>query len=564
MSVRKFLIFALTLLPLAQAGAIPLGSRDSLQIKVALSGSASTNGELRPLWSYSQQWGRFTQFDRFEANAYARAAWTYTNAPGWFSLTAGAALQACTATGLTMVHEAFVRGHLWVFDCSLGREAYTPIDQRSGLGMGTYILSDNARPVWKAAAGIFEYTSLPFLKDWVQIRGGLSVGRMPDEDDPSFTTGILLHEKFAYLRIGRLPVKPYVGLLHSAMMGGTYPDGRTMPVDFWATFFAKGSDKLLEAGYAGEYYNVAGGHQGMWDLGIDFDFPAFSGSLYYNRPFVDINALRFFQFARCRDIKLGAYVRLKKFRLVREACLEWQSTLWQGGNGPRDPVFKSTGPERNGEIIGLCANEVTPELLRKYVSAEQISDFESRCGALTQENCLDLIGELLFSDRGLDPDGNPWTWGNRSRYLENDWYPQGWTVGGLSTGSPLFLTDRVYSIIAPGYSFESRFPNVRFQALSLGLSGGLTKALDYKFKIVWTRNYGNFHDEYLDMDYQYGYYFNEKRYENYYFDTPKTEFYSGLWLDYHYKKYTFSAALGADFGQMYSSFSARIGISLNL
>lgn len=81
------------------------------------------------------------------------------------------------------------------------------------------------------------------------------------------------------------------------MMGGTLSNGKTIPIDFWASFFGMGSEKLRDAGFKGEYFNAAGGHQGMWDLGLDLDFDVLEGSIYYNHPFYDSSSMNVLKFA---------------------------------------------------------------------------------------------------------------------------------------------------------------------------------------------------------------------------------------------------------------------------
>lgn len=540
------------------ADILPDPKRDSLNIEVALSGSVAGNSAIRPMWSYSQQWGKYTQYKQWEGNIYTRMHYHWHNRKNWFSVNVGAALEADSDKSLTMLHEAYVSGRIWEIGYTLGREAYTPINQHGDLGLGTYLMSDNARPIWKAGAGFFDYWAIPGIKNWIEIKGALYFGTLPDENVPEYTKKILFHEKFAYVRIGRFPVKPYLGLIHSAMMGGTRANGQTQPVDLWASFWGKGSRKLLDAGFAGEYYNAAGGHQGMWDLGLDLDFSPVGGSIYYQRPFYDATAMNLFKFAKCKDITVGAHIQLKTFKPVREICFEYMTTLWQGGNGPADPVFVSSGPEKTGKVVSVCTAEVTPEVLRKYVSEDWIKEWESRNGALCQDNCFDLMTEVQFHGRGNTPDGTPWGWGNRSPYLENGYYPQGWTVYGLSMGTPIFLTSTSMKAIAPDYDFFRRFSNVRLKAFNLGFCGDIVENLDYRFKFTATDNFGSLCEQfYSGIDF-------DKQRPNYYFTTDKWEYYSGLWLNYHFRGFTFSTVFAYDFGDMYRCFSARLGITLSL
>jgi len=546
-----FLFFLFIFCPVSK-GQDGSARRDSLTVAVEVNVSGATNGALRTLWSYSQEWGRYSQYKQGEASAYTKIAYGWHNKADWFSVNAGVAVQASADRNLTMFHEAYVSGKIWEIGYTVGKEAYTPIDQKKDLGLGTYFMSDNARPTPRAGLGFFDYWAIPGLRNWMEIKGALYVGMLENEDDPSFTRNVMTHEKFAYLRIGHFAVKPYVGLLHSVFMGGTLADGTKVPIDFWASFFGRGSEKLRDAGFPGEYTNAAGGHQGMWDLGLDFDFEDVRGSVYYQRPFYDVHAANLFDFGRCKDIMVGAHAEFKGFRPLQGICLEYFTTMWQGGNGIPDPVFISQGPEQKGETIYIPMPNVTPGELKKYLGP-QVKEWESSTGhPLVQEECV------AFLEKYTMPEG--WTFGDRSPYLQNGFlYPQGWTAGGLGMGYPVMLTSTTMQAIAPCNDFFERFSNIRLWALNLGIMGEIIPNLNYKFKFTFSDNYGNYNEEYFEkID------FYKKR-PNYYFpETGLKEFYTGLWLDYHLRRFTFSTAFNYDFGQMYNCFSCRFGVRLDL
>jgi len=529
----------------AAGGSSPV---DSLTVVAELSGSGATNQALRPLWSYSGRWGRDAQYSRWEGSVWSQIKYEWTNG-SWLNLRTAAALQASTDRDRCMLHEAYLAGRLWIVDFTLGREAFTPIEQYSGLGLGSYLMSDNARPIWKGGLGFFDWYSIPGIQDWVQFKGGLYLGRMPDEDGVNFTSNVLIHEKFAYLRIGHFRVKPFIGLVHSVMMGGTLANGTVVPVDFWASFFGRGSSKLYEKGFEGEYYNAAGAHQGMWDLGIDADFDSFSGSLFYRRPFGDITAINLFDFARCKDFNIGIDVSLKDFRPVRELCLEFQTWMWQGGNGPADPTFISTGPERTGEVIGLAYRQISPETIRKYFAASTIKEWEAEHGPLSGGGCHEFM--VKYANKGVE-------FGNRTPYLYNAFYPQGWTVGGLSMGSYVPMTDKTMSAVAPGYNFFARFPDLRTRVLGLGLTGQIMPALSYRAKISRSTHCGSYCEQYY-----YGIDFDKKR-PNYYFETPKNEVYTMVGLDWRIGRWSVFTTLAGDFGDIYDCFSVSAGVRIKL
>lgn len=545
-----FLLFCTVRLPAEDSDAVPASPSGELDVTVDINGSVASNGAIRPLWSYSQEWGRHTQYKQLDGAIYTKFNYHWQNRKNWFSINVGAALEASSDRNLTMLHEAYVSGRIWELGYTFGREAYTAINQHGDLGLGSYIMGDNARPYTRFGIGFFDYWAIPKIKNWIELKGAFFIGFMPNETDSTFTRNALIHEKFAYIRIGRFHVKPYVGIMHSVMMGGTLADGRAIPLDFWASFCGKGSKKMMDAGFTGEYYNAAGGHQGMWDVGLDFDFAPVSASLYYRRPFSDVTAINLFNFSKCKDFTVGATVKLKDFKPVKGLNLEYLTTMWQGGNGPADPMFISSGPEKTGEEVWLAQKEVSPDVLRKYLGP-QVSEWESATGhPLTQDECGPFMKKYIL------PPG--WDWGNRTPYLENSFYPQGWTVGGLAMGYPLMLTSTTMKAVAPGYNFFRRFSNVRLWAINYGMAGEIIPGLDYKFKFTYSCNCGSYCEEYYS-----GARFAEKR-PDYYFSVSKNEFYTGLWLDYHWRCFTFKMALNCDFGDIYRSFSARLGMSISI
>lgn len=549
--IAVLLTMLASVLSYADDNACAVMRRDTLRLDVSFDASASTNGSIRPLWSYSQEWGRYTQYRQGEALLYAKADYGWRNRKDWFRINVGAALQASTDKSRIMLHEAYVKGRIWKIDFVAGRDASTPLDQHSNMGLGTYLMSANARPALHAGAGFFDYWAIPGLRNWLEIKGGIYVGGMPNEEGKGFAKDVLTHEKFAYVRIGHFPTKLYLGLTHSVMMGGTLADGRTVPVDFWASFFAVGSKKLKEAGFEGEYYNACGAHQGLWDLGLEFDYDDFLAKVYYQRPFYDATAKNLGEFATCKDIHLGFDVELKKSRFVRHLNFEYFTTLWQGGNGNPDPIFISTGPERTGEVIGLPIKAVTPVEIRKYFSADKIGEWEAEHGPLKQSDVSDFL--IKYANNGRP-------WGNRTPYLSHpDMYKQGWTVGGLSMGYPMFLSDVTMQTFAADRDYFQRFPCMRMMALNFGIAGNILPQLSYKAKFTYTDNYGNLREEYYEgVDF-------EKKRPNYYFEQCRTEIYSGLWLEWQFSPmWSFSGSVAWDFGQMYNSFSVRLGVRFRI
>lgn len=547
--------------------ATAFGQTATSELTVAASSFASvaTNGELRPLLSYSNLWGAYTQYDRGEVAIRADVDFRHTFANRNIRFRAGLAGQLSSDSDRTMLHELYADFDLWMFGVRMGMERYTPVESNTSLSVGSYLMSNNARPLPRAWVGILDYWSLPFGKiplpfakyiaDLVQIRGGVSFGWMDDEGDPSYTDDALLHEKFVYARVGALPVKPYGGLYHSVIMGGTMADGTRVPVDFWASFFGRrGSVEKFGTGlFRGETTNAAGAHQGMWDFGLDLDFPAFSGKVYYQRPFTDGQARNPTRFG-IKDFTGGILLQFKKLNAVKEVALEYMDTKWQVGEGFPDPLVPN---QRGGYTYlypGDWDEDKIPYLKESVLLPEDVEAWEDAHGEIEYYYQLDEFFRQTYN--------HGWMYGGRTLYLTNFYYPQGWTRGGLSTGNALMHTRETVSRYAPEGTMplKALFPNMRVRAVNVGVSGSLApEVLDYSLRVTASRNYGNYREKYIGDDPSSSW----VPQPNYYFATPKKETYTRLCLTYlglGRLGLTLDASLSYDFGDLYRSFAFRAGV----
>lgn len=156
-------------------------SCDSISASAAAWASVATNSELRPLLSYSNEWGKFTQYDQGEVGLQTSLTYTHTFRNPSLAFMAGVTAQVSTDGDRTQMSELYADFDLWMFDIRMGMENYTPVESNTATSVGSYIMSNNARPVPRGWVGILEYWSLPFdklpfkfasfLRDAVQIRG---------------------------------------------------------------------------------------------------------------------------------------------------------------------------------------------------------------------------------------------------------------------------------------------------------------------------------------------------------------------------------------------------------
>lgn len=568
LTARHLGLFLTVVSALFSERALALGrGSDSLSVVCEAWASVASNEDLRPLLSYSNQWGRFTQYDQAELAAGASVAYAHEFHNPRVKFRSGVSGQVSSDSRRTMLGELYADFDLWMFGIKMGMENFTPVETNTLTSVGSYIMSNNARPVPRAWVGIFDYWSIPFdrlpfrfahlIKDAVQIRGGFSVGRMDDEGEAAYSDDILLHEKFAYGRLGLWYVKPYIGLCHSVVMGGTLSDGTKVPIDFWNSVFGRhGDPAVFGVQFRGETTNAAGGHQGMWDLGLDFDLPnGLTGKVFHQKLFTDAVGKGLASHV-WDDFTIGVLVSLPRGRAVKSISAEFVKTDWQGGEGLPDPYI----PIRGGDY-GLYwpgdVNSSNFDYLKNNVFIEDdVKAWETRTGRTLDVNS--------FYDFCSDMYNRGYSYGGRMKYLYNYCVEQGWRRGGLSMGNALFHSVETVRRYAPPGSmrFANTFPNTRIRAVNVGVSGSLAKdRVSYLLRVTAARNYGNYCEKYKgDVNLSWDPIDGE-----YFFSKPKSEVYTMLAVGTKLKNgISLHTNLSYDFGDLYHSFSARVGVRYDL
>lgn len=552
---------------------VPDAWRNSFTLHAEVWTSACSHDSLRPLLSYTNEWGQYTLYKQLELGALAQFHYQHRFHSPRLSFRTGAAVVLNTEGDRWAVAEFFANFRLAMFTVKLGWDRYSPVPSNDEpLSVGSYLMNRNAEPMPRFWVGILDYWSIPMPRTWpqgiLQIRGGFSLGRLDNDDDPErFTDDILYHEKFAAVRIGAWHVKPYGSLYHSVMMGGRLPDGTSVPVDFLHSLFGKGGgDDFLSHGWLGETTNAAGGHQGMWDFGLDVTTPAVSGRFFYQQPFADSKAQRPFVRRgalggpKCvADFTLGAHATINHFRPLHSVCVEYTTTRWQGGPGFPDPYYDNS---KGSHFLYPGYGDNGVEWLREHVfEAADVAAWESEHGPLTVDDLARFTSATC--NRGEE-------FGGRTLYLENWCYPQGWTHRGLSLGHPLMMTDdqvlryarleELQDTTAMGARHSSmRFPLTRVRGLNVGLAGdALDGRLQYSLRVTGTRNYGNLRQLYYGSS-------SWRELQGYFFASPRTEVYSRLDVSWTLRnQIKLSATLSLDRGDLYDAFSARVQASYTL
>ncbi len=537
-----------------------LTSNEAFSYQAETWASVGSNKELRPLLSYSNEWGRYTQYKMGEFGLAGKATYTHRFPDKRFGFVASVAGQVSTDNKRTMFNEAFIDFDLWMAELKIGLEQYTPIETNSDINIGSYVMSNNAHAVPRAWLGVLDYWapltligSRGFQAEYAfDLRFGLSLGRLDDDMDETVTDDIMFHEKFFYFRVSQWFIKPYIGAYHSAMLGGVMPDASKTPRDFGATFFGHNgsTEKFSDPSYHSETVTPAGGNQGFWDLGIDFETPYGIGHLFYQRPHADGQKRKMFG----KDFTLGLNFKVDNLPALEEVTLEFMSTKWQGGEGMNVPCV----PNRDGEYTYVYFDQMTADdianLRAKVLVVDDFKAWESEHGEIS--NADDLKAFIRETYNG----GNDF--GGRVQYLDDYYYKQGWTRRGLSMGNSLMHTARTVKAYASDGSMQylSAFPNTRVVAFNIGAKGNIIpRRLDYVFRTTISKNYGNYNEQYVAPDSSA--YSSGTKFDNYFFDKGKLEVYTKIGGVYDLGNgLKINGNISFDLGNLYSSFSLRAGV----
>lgn len=501
-----------------------------LQIEASTSALLSSD-EIRPLWLVANQWGRQAQFGQSGATAYGKAAWQGSPL-AHLSLQAGVAgLYHNGEKGY--LHEAYVAGRYRFIDFSAGKMAFLPNTINDSLTTGMYLGSSNAMPIPRLWLGIFDYTPLPFTNGWVEVRGAASHGWLDDDRTERGHQNVLLHEKFAYIRLGKTKVQPYVGLVHSALYGG-----EGIPADFWATFFGSGSEEVG----GGEATNAAGAHMGLWHTGVTFSWGEWSNQVYFQMPFADGSGMHV-NWGRNKDFITGWVLQRPGKQLFSSLAIELMRTDYQSGAGVPDPY----DPVRQ-EIV--WRGEIGD--VHDFV-AQRLPDMVDQAANWSED---DLFRYL----RDRWNEGN--FFGGRDDNMNNGMYYAGWTWQGMSFGTPMYHTADMAARFAPQWRLNNSvyFINTRVRAINLAASGWLMPQLRYRAKFTASRNYGAYGEEFLNR-------YSWVRTDGYYFEEAKNQFYNLVeleWMPARFAHWHLTTSLGYDAGDLYNAFGGVVTLAWRL
>jgi hypothetical protein len=428
-------------------------AQQKLDIRGGVSAEAvAADGGFLPLWLYARRQGRWGSGS--DAQFLGRSFVGAHYAPGMqlsVSLNAEANYNQALADFYMHSYSLDVRWH--AFGLSVGRHLFDPVFEKGYRGHGSYLFGDNARPVDRITVGIPRYTKLPGFFNRIEVRGEVSHGWLNDERPGAgkFHKEVLLHEKYAYVRWDGGRWKPYAGLNHSAFMGGYYSNGQKVPIDYWPTFFAKGSKKIG----GGDATNAAGAHMGLFDFGVYFESDAGAFRVYYQAPFSDGSGMRLL--ARNLDQIVGVSWKPVEQSFLHNLSLEWIHTAHQSGNGMPDArVTHENGDQQL--IVAFQLND--PDYREDLMTRLGVEN----PGSYSKDEVINYLQDNYNK-------GN--RFGGRDGYMSNGVYPAGWTHYGMVMGAPLNLTsDQLGSINATLGNYDRNLiVNDRYKAIHVGADG---------------------------------------------------------------------------------------------
>ena len=178
--------------------------------------------------------------------------------------------------------QGYVRLDAYGLFLQTGRFHNTSPIHDDGLGMGSLGVSGNAPPIPQIRTGLADWTSIPFTRDFIQIKGHIVHGWLGSE---RYVSDVLYHEKVGHARFGGdFPLNLYGGIAQYVLWGGSMPNGEQLPNtinDFWRVFIAVGGD---ENAIPGERNYVLGDQKGAWDFGFFLELDAFDMKVYRQFP----------------------------------------------------------------------------------------------------------------------------------------------------------------------------------------------------------------------------------------------------------------------------------------
>ena len=218
---------------------------------------------------------------------------------------------------------------------------------------GNIFLSSNARSIPKLRIGFHKFVPVPYLGDWISIKGMYSEGIMYDD---RYVDKTHIHHKNAYIKFGgQRKLNLTVGFQHFGMWGGTSPNPNygKLPSNFENyTRMLVGKGGSDKSNYF-EYVNSVGNHLGGWDIHLNYKTKNVVYEIYRQTMFEDHSGI----YITRPDGVTGIYAKLKgDKRWVKSILYENYYTKFQSGSSPggqpKEPIVDGQLPGKGGYLTG--------------------------------------------------------------------------------------------------------------------------------------------------------------------------------------------------------------------
>jgi hypothetical protein len=302
---------------------------DTIRYDVTLSGLTST-GEYSPFWLQNRQYGTTST----QPSSVGLLVGIYKDFGSKkktfdYGFKANGLIRTDKVNTDIYFQELYAKARLLVFDFVVGAREEHLGNQDSTLSCGGFLFSENARPMPKITIGIEHFTPVPFTRGYLEVKGALSHGWFTDN---TYATGVLLHHKYAYLRVGgKLPIHVQYGIDHVAQWGGNVPGWGAQPSGFrdYLDIFlghSGGSDANLS-----DQINVLGNHIVSQSIRLDADISDFKLGVYWQNISEDPPIRIIGNTMNTPDGLWGISIRNSRFPFVKGILYEFLNTTDQSG-----------------------------------------------------------------------------------------------------------------------------------------------------------------------------------------------------------------------------------------
>jgi len=319
-------------------------------------GGGWNNNSILPFWLISNQFGYYDKgnYHSFASINYKNKGEIYKDLSYFYKISPSFKYnESDTYFELSEVYGGIQYKAISIF---AGKRYEIIGNQDSIVSSGGMLWSGNASPFPKINAGIFEYTSIPFTYNLLEIKGGLSNGWLTEA--PYRVKNSMVHHKFIYFRAGgKYPLKLHYGFHHFVQWGGYSSDSTfgQLPSNFssFIDVFLARAGRNLDSALWMESDNRLGNHLGSRNFGIEYIGKQYQLLLYWQTIFEDNSGLNY------RNISDGLWgISVKKTDgfYLKHFCIEYIRTTNQSG-----PTHDATATFEGGGNDNYFNNGVYPD-----------------------------------------------------------------------------------------------------------------------------------------------------------------------------------------------------------